>query len=196
MTRHRLLPLRQLRASATGEPVGYRRATASTARNGRAAPSRPRPAGPRNRSRSRARRRPSERRGQRQPHHLSISARNAGRRALQIDGKFDGLVAIPLGAFDDPYFLQPRFSVWEKRKHDWVDIVGDEVEHSALTRSAAPRLAVDAEEIGAEQFLQPRLAPAALRQLPGEAAVAVDAVVVGDDREDVRPPRRETRCPP
>jgi len=44
-------------------------------------------------------------------------------------GKFDGLVAIPLGAFDDPYLLTPTFSVWEKRKHDWVDIAG-EVEHS------------------------------------------------------------------
>jgi hypothetical protein len=48
----------------------------------------------------------------------------------RIEGKFDGLVAIPLGAFDDPYSLSPRFSVWEVRKHDWVDISGDEVEHS------------------------------------------------------------------
>jgi hypothetical protein len=48
----------------------------------------------------------------------------------RITGKFDGLVAIPLGAFDDPYFLSPGFSVWEERKHDWVAIVGDEVEHS------------------------------------------------------------------
>jgi hypothetical protein len=47
-----------------------------------------------------------------------------------INGKFDGLVAIPLGAFDDPYFLSPKFSVWEERKHDWVEILGDEVEHS------------------------------------------------------------------
>ena len=39
-------------------------------------------------------------------------------------GKFDGLVAIPLGAFDDPYFASPSFSVWEKRKHDWVGILG------------------------------------------------------------------------
>ncbi len=46
----------------------------------------------------------------------------------EIDGKFDGLVAIPLGAFDDPYFAIPGFSVWEKRKHDWVEIGGD-VEH-------------------------------------------------------------------
>jgi hypothetical protein len=47
-----------------------------------------------------------------------------------INCKFDGLVAIPLGAFDDPYFLQPRFSVWEERKNDWVEILGDDVEHT------------------------------------------------------------------
>jgi hypothetical protein len=47
----------------------------------------------------------------------------------EISGKFDGLVAIPLGAFEDPYFAAPAFSVWEKRKHDWVEISG-EVEHS------------------------------------------------------------------
>ena len=46
------------------------------------------------------------------------------------DGKFDGQVAIPLGAFDDPYFLTPAFSVWEERKHDWVDITAEGVEHS------------------------------------------------------------------
>lgn len=47
-----------------------------------------------------------------------------------IEGKFDGLIAIPLGAFDDPYFLKPRFSVWEERKHDWLEIVGDDIEHT------------------------------------------------------------------
>ena len=47
----------------------------------------------------------------------------------EINGKFDGLVAIPLGALDDPYFLSPKFSVWEERKHDWVAITGDEIEH-------------------------------------------------------------------
>ena len=45
-------------------------------------------------------------------------------------GNFPDLIAIALGAFDDPYFAAPRFSVWEGRKHDWVDIVGP-VEHSA-----------------------------------------------------------------
>lgn len=46
-----------------------------------------------------------------------------------IEGKFAGLVAIPLGAFDDPYFARPSFSVWEERKYDWVDVLGD-IEHS------------------------------------------------------------------
>ena len=48
----------------------------------------------------------------------------------EIDDKFDGLVAIPLGAFDDPYFARPAFSVWEERKHGWVEISGENVEHS------------------------------------------------------------------
>lgn len=48
----------------------------------------------------------------------------------EIEGKFDGLIAIPLGAFDDPYFAEPRFSVWEKRKHKWVEMTGEEVERS------------------------------------------------------------------
>ncbi|HJP68736.1 MAG TPA: GFA family protein [Sphingomicrobium sp.] len=48
----------------------------------------------------------------------------------EIQGKFDGLIAIPLGAFDDPYFAEPRFSVWEKRKNKWVEMTGEEVEHS------------------------------------------------------------------
>lgn len=47
----------------------------------------------------------------------------------EIDGKFDGLIAIPVGAFADPGFPHPRFSVWEGRKHDWVAILGDGVEH-------------------------------------------------------------------
>jgi hypothetical protein len=42
----------------------------------------------------------------------------------RIEGKFEGLIAIPLGAFDDPYFATPGFSVWEKRKHDWVELDG------------------------------------------------------------------------
>ena len=40
-----------------------------------------------------------------------------------------GLVAVAVGAFADPSFPAPAFSVWEKRKHDWVAVVGDGVEH-------------------------------------------------------------------
>lgn len=46
------------------------------------------------------------------------------------DDKFNDLVAIPVGAFDDPYSLSPKFSVWEERKCDWVEIAGEHVEHS------------------------------------------------------------------
>lgn len=45
------------------------------------------------------------------------------------NGKFDGLIAIPLGAFENPYFASPGVSVWEERKHDWIEITGDAVEH-------------------------------------------------------------------
>ena len=45
-----------------------------------------------------------------------------------VQAKLAGLVAIPLGAFDDPFAFTPAFSVWEERKHDWVEITG-EVEH-------------------------------------------------------------------
>ena len=46
-----------------------------------------------------------------------------------IDGKFEGLVAIPLGAFDDPFFFKPNYSVYENRKHDWLEITGEGIEH-------------------------------------------------------------------
>lgn len=32
------------------------------------------------------------------------------------------LIAIPVGAFADPEFPAPRFSVWESRKHEWVTV--------------------------------------------------------------------------
>lgn len=39
-----------------------------------------------------------------------------------------GAVAIPVGAFADPDFPQPRVSVYEVRKHRWVGLPGD-IEH-------------------------------------------------------------------
>ncbi|MET1414914.1 GFA family protein [Roseibium sp. HPY-6] len=50
--------------------------------------------------------------------------------AFVIEG-WPGVIAVPVGAFADPDFPSPRFSVYEHRKHDWVSIEGDKVEHSS-----------------------------------------------------------------
>lgn len=42
-----------------------------------------------------------------------------------VEGKED-LIAIPIGAFADPSFPPPRFSVHENRMHPWVAIPSDE----------------------------------------------------------------------
>jgi hypothetical protein len=42
----------------------------------------------------------------------------------------EDFVAIPVGAFADPSFPAPRFSVYEERMHPWVCVPGD-VEHMA-----------------------------------------------------------------
>jgi len=51
-----------------------------------------------------------------------------------IEG-WPGVIAVPIGAFADPDFPHPRFSVYEHRKHDWVAILGDDVEHSSTPSS-------------------------------------------------------------
>lgn len=33
-----------------------------------------------------------------------------------------GMVSIPVGAFADPQFPEPRFSVYEDRRHPWVEL--------------------------------------------------------------------------
>lgn len=38
-----------------------------------------------------------------------------------------GVTAIPIGAFADPSFPTPAFSVYEARKHAWVEITGENV---------------------------------------------------------------------
>jgi hypothetical protein len=40
-----------------------------------------------------------------------------------------GMIAIPLGVMDDPFFADPRISIYEERKQPWVEILGDDVEH-------------------------------------------------------------------
>jgi hypothetical protein len=48
---------------------------------------------------------------------------------------FPGLTAVPVGAFADPDFPPPLFSIYEHRKHSWVEIGGEEVEHSSSPSS-------------------------------------------------------------
>lgn len=38
-------------------------------------------------------------------------------------------IAVAIGAFADPTFPAPRFSVYEARKHAWVSITGEGIEH-------------------------------------------------------------------
>lgn len=39
------------------------------------------------------------------------------------------LFAVPIGTFADPSFPPPDYSVYESRKHAWVDTVGEGVDH-------------------------------------------------------------------
>lgn len=40
-----------------------------------------------------------------------------------------GMTAVAMGGFADPGFQAPEYSVYESRKHAWVEIVGDGVVH-------------------------------------------------------------------
>ena len=44
-------------------------------------------------------------------------------------GSLPDLVAVPLGAFSDPLFPAPHFSIYENRKHAWVEITAPGIEH-------------------------------------------------------------------
>lgn len=44
---------------------------------------------------------------------------------------YPGLTAVPIGAFADPDFPAPLYSIYEHRSQAWVAILGDEVEHSS-----------------------------------------------------------------
>jgi len=49
--------------------------------------------------------------------------------AYIIEG-WPGVTAVPVGAFADPTFPAPKFSVYEHRKHPWTSVLGDDVKHS------------------------------------------------------------------
>ena len=39
------------------------------------------------------------------------------------------LTAIAVGAFADPQFPEPHYSVYEERKHSWIQLVSETMEH-------------------------------------------------------------------
>jgi len=42
-----------------------------------------------------------------------------------------GLIAVAVGSFADPAFPAPRHSVWDRRRHHWVETLGDSsIQHS------------------------------------------------------------------
>lgn len=52
-----------------------------------------------------------------------------GSTVAYVNDGMPGLIAVPVGAFADPSFPAPRVSVHEERKHPWVAVLGDGVEH-------------------------------------------------------------------
>nr|WP_321360048.1 GFA family protein [uncultured Hyphomonas sp.] len=54
--------------------------------------------------------------------------------AYVIDG-WPGVTAIPVGNFTDLDFPAPKFSVYEDRKHHWVEVLGD-LRHVTSTNAA------------------------------------------------------------
>jgi hypothetical protein len=53
---------------------------------------------------------------------------DCGSTVYYLNESVPGLVAVAVGAFADPHFPPPVYSVYEERKHRWVEIVGDEIE--------------------------------------------------------------------
>lgn len=48
-----------------------------------------------------------------------------GATVYYTTGSDPDVIAIPVGAFADPDFPPPRFSVWEQRRHPWVSVPDD-----------------------------------------------------------------------
>jgi hypothetical protein len=45
--------------------------------------------------------------------------------------RFPDLIAVAVGSFADPTFPAPRHSVWERRRHHWVEVLYDtSIQHS------------------------------------------------------------------
>lgn len=54
---------------------------------------------------------------------------NCGGTIAYVSDALPGLTAIPAGTFADPHFPRPEYSVYEARKHAWVAVGGDAIDH-------------------------------------------------------------------
>ncbi len=54
---------------------------------------------------------------------------HCGATVAFVNEGMPGVTAIAVGAFADPNFPSPRFSVYEERMHCWVAVLGEDVEH-------------------------------------------------------------------
>ncbi len=61
--------------------------------------------------------------------------------AYVIEG-WPGVTAVPVGNFIDLEFPEPKFSVYEDRKHAWVDILGEVTRGTSEDAAKQPSLDV------------------------------------------------------
>jgi hypothetical protein len=54
---------------------------------------------------------------------------DCGSTVAYVSNALPDLTAIAVGAFADPSFPPPHYSIYEERKHGWVVVSGDGIEH-------------------------------------------------------------------
>lgn len=54
---------------------------------------------------------------------------DCGGMVCYVSEGLPGLTAVPVGCFADPGFPAPHYSVFEERKHSWVEVTGEGIEH-------------------------------------------------------------------
>jgi hypothetical protein len=57
---------------------------------------------------------------------------NCGATVTYSNKGMPAVTAVPVGAFADPDFPPPKFSVYEERKHLWVTVAGDDTRVTEL----------------------------------------------------------------
>lgn len=55
--------------------------------------------------------------------------RTCGATVSYVAEGMPDVTAVAVGAFADPTFPPPEYSVYEERKHRWVAVVGDDIDH-------------------------------------------------------------------